>query len=129
MTTEDLKIAEAFKKCAVARLSPASANRLVNRLLTHAKTPKKSSKKPTLARLALIAASLTLLMGFVPFLKSPPETSPALIASLDEVRPHSPALPQENQLNTLAFLGFCREIIRRRSRTLVERFKRRRDED
>ena len=133
MTEDEKKIVEAFGKCADARLPDDFADRLVSRIREKSQpSPATKHQVPStiLTRIALIAASLTLLLGFVPNVLEPRTgKDAALVAHYDEIRPANHTLPQDNQLNALAFLGFCREIIRRRVKPLVQRFRKREDEN
>ena len=130
MTEDEKKIAAAFRKCADVRLPDDFADRLIRRI-REKKDEKNESKsiKTVFTRIALIAASLTLLLGFVPNVLEPrTDKDAALVAHYDEIRPVNHTLPQDSQLNALAFLGFFREVIRRRVKPLVERFRKREDE-
>ena len=130
MTEDERKIAEAFKKCAEARLPDDFADRLVRRIREKETTKGKAeSAKVAFARLVLVAASVTLLLGFVPIVFERTDGAGTAEARCDQIRPANHALPHENQLDGLAFLGFCRELIRRRTKPLVERFRKREDED
>ena len=130
MTEDEKKIVEAFRKCADVRLPDGFADRLVQRIREKEEKPEAKTIKTVFTRIALVAASLTLLLGFVPgVFESPSENETALVARCDEIRPVNHTLPQDSQLNALAFLGFCREVIRRRVKPLVERLRKREDED
>lgn len=128
MTEDEKRIAEAVRKCVDARLPDDFADRLVKRI----RESKRKTKplKTVFARMVLIAASLTLLLGFVSNAgNSSSERSSEIIAQFDEIRPADHTLPQDSQLNALALLGFCREVIRRRTKLLSELFRRREDEE
>lgn len=128
MTDEDTKIEEALGKCADVHLPDDFANRLVERIRENGAGKVRKPIKGLFARIALVAASLTLLLGFVPSVMDTSSVRPAkAVAHLDEIRPAGRALPQDTQLNTLAFLGFCREAVRRRVRTLLLRSRKRED--
>ena len=132
MTEDEKKVVEAFQKCADVRLPDDFADRLVRRIREErhqAPDTKHQAPSTIFTRMALVAASLTLVLGFVPnVLENPADKKAALVARCDEIRPVSHTLPQDSQLTTLAFLGFCREAIRRRMKPLVQRFRRREDE-
>lgn len=131
MTDEDAKIEKALKKCADAHLPDDFADRLVKRIRESKEgEEKKSSLRSVFVRIALVAASLTLLLGFVPgvFDRSPDGRTQAA-AHCDEIRAVDPTLPQDSQLDVLAFLGFCREVIRRRARSLLVRGRKREEEE
>lgn len=128
MTEDEKRIAEAVRKCVDARLPDDFADRLVKRI----RESKRKTKplKTVFARMVLIAASLTLLLGFVSNAgNSSSERSSEIVAQFDEIRPADHTLPQDSQLNALALLGFCREVIRRRTKLLSELFRRREDEE
>lgn len=135
MTDDEMKIVEAFGKCADARLPDDFADRLVKRIRTGKdpegeKSPLIPQPHPSSLHLALVAASLTLLLGFVPNVLDTSSDRPTpIVAHCDEIRPASRTLPQDGQLNTLAFLGFCREAIRRRVRMFLLRNRKREDGD
>lgn len=128
MTEDEKRIAEAVRKCVDARLPDDFADRLVKRI----RESKRKTKplKTVFARMVLIAASLTLLLGFVSNAgNSSSERSSEIVAQFDEIRPADHTLPQDSQLNALALLGFCREVIRRRTKLLSELFRRREGEE
>lgn len=128
MTEDEKRIAEAVRKCVDARLPDDFADRLVKRI----RESKRKTKplKTVFARMVLIAASLTLLLGFVSNAgNSSSARSSEIVAQFDEIRPADHTLPQDSQLNALALLGFCREVIRRRTKLLSELFRRREDEE
>ena len=113
------------------------ARRLVaDRLVQRIREGKKDSRDrgvlvKGLARVVLVAASVTLLLGFVPtvFDHSDAERD-ARVAQCDSIRPSDPnRMPSDFQLNGLALFGFCREAIRRRVKPLVQCFCKRREED
>ena len=129
MTEEDRKVTEAFKSCADVRLPDDFADRLVQ-CIRENKEAKKASLKAVFTRIALVAASLTLLLGFVPnVFDQSGERRTEIVAQCDEIRPANTALPQDTRLNALALLGFCREAIRRRARSLLVRSRKREDEE
>ena len=129
VTNEDTKIEEAFKKCADVRLPADFADRLVKRVQADRKRRRKASVKSDFIRIALVAASLTLLLGFVPgVLDRSRDRRTEIAVHCDEIRAAGATLPQDSQLNALAFLGFCREVIRRRVRPLLARGRRREEE-
>ena len=129
MTEDEKKAVETFRKCADARLPDDFADRLVRRVLEGDGKPETKAIKTVFARIALVAASLTLVLGFVPnVLETRTDKDAALVVWCDEIRPVSHTLPQDNQLSALGFLGFCREMIRRRVKPLVERLRKREDE-
>ena len=133
MTDDEMKVVEAFGKCADARLPDDFADRLVKRIRTGKESEGEKSPlnlSSPFTRIALVAASLTLLLGFVPNVLDTSSDRPTpIVAHCDEIRPASRTLPQDGQLNTLAFLGFCREAIRRRVRMFLLRNRKREDRD
>lgn len=130
MTEEEKKVAEGFRKCANARLPEDFADRLVKRIRESEEDGGKDASHGTVfARIALVAASLTLLLGFVPnAFDRTSDRRTEIVARCDEIRSADPALPQDSQLTTLAFLGFCREALRRRARSFLVRSRKREDE-
>ena len=133
MTDEDTRIEKALRKCADARLPEGFADRLVKRIRENKESEeRKTSLKSGFARFALVAASITLLLGFVPgvlVLDHAPARQARVAAHGDEIRAVNPTSPQDCQLNALAFLGFCREAIRRRMRSLLVRSRKREEEE
>ena len=131
MTDEDTRIEKALRKCADARLPEGFAERLVKRIRENKESEeRKTSLKSGFARIALVAASMTLLLGFVPgVLDHAPARQARVAAHGDEIRAVNPTSPQDCQLNALAFLGFCREAIRRRMRSLLVRSRKREEEE
>ena len=131
MTDEDSKIETALRKCADVHLPDDFAERLVKRIRESRECEeKKTSLKSVFTRIALIAASLMLLLGFVPgVLDHTSNRKTQVVAHCDEIRAVNPMLPQDSQLNALAFLGFCREVIRRRVRALLVRRRKREEEE
>lgn len=131
MTDEDAKIRNALRTCADVRLPDDFADRLVKRIRergTHEE--RKTSGGTVFTRIVLVAASLTLLLGFVPgVLENPSGKRTGSTVLRDEIRAKDPALPRDSQLNALAFLGFCREVIRRRVRSFLDRGRKREDEE
>lgn len=131
MTHEEIKIVELFQKCADARLPNDFTERLLSRISERLTTnPPRVSFKRAFARFTLIAASLTLLLGFVPnVFEHSLDTRPAAsTAREDVIRAAMPEPPQEGQLSALAILGFCREAIRRRVQFLLSRGRKREEE-
>lgn len=130
MKDEEVKIAKAFAQCADVRLPDGFADRLVARLVElNGFETKNTSLKKVFSRMVLVAASLTLLLGFVPVVMDrSPDRQAELVAAVDEIRPLPPQESQEGQFNALALLGFCREVIRRRVRLIFERSSRRDEE-
>ena len=131
MTDEDTKIERALRKCAEVHLPDDFADRLVKRICESGECgEKKEHPGSVFTRIALVAASLTLLLGFVPgVLDRSPGGRTRVVAHCDEIRAVNPTLPQDGQLNALAFLGFCREAIRRRVRSLAVRGRKREEEE
>lgn len=131
MTDEDAKIEDALRTCADVQLPDDFADRLVKRIRDRGahEDEKKTPGGTVFARIALVAASLTLLLGFVPGAldRSSGQRMQSAVPC-DEIRAMDPALPQDSQLNALAFLGFCREVIRRRVRSFLERGRKREEE-
>lgn len=130
MTEDEKKIVDVFRKCADVRLSDGFADRLVRHIREKGAKPEAKTIKAVFARIAFVAASLTLVLGFVPnALDTRTADKAAQVARHDVIRPVNHTQPQDGQLNALAFLGFCREMIRRRVRPLAERLRKREDED
>ena len=142
MTDDEKKIAEAIRRSAEVRLPEDFADRLVQRI-REGKRDATSFAKATedrqdrgvlgkgLARVVLVAASVTLLLGFVPTVFECNDAGRDVrIVHFDEIRSVDPnRMPSDFQLNGLAMFGFCREAIRRRVKPLVQFFCKRRDED
>ena len=132
MTEDEKKIAEAIRRSADASLPEDFADRLVQRIREVEKSPRnRGVLGKGLARVVLVAASVTLLLGFVPavFDHSDAERD-ARVAQGDTIRPTDPnRMPSDFQLNGLALFGFCREAIRRRVKPLVQCFCKRKDEE
>ena len=130
MKDEEKKVEEAFLTCANVRLPADFADRLVTRIRESKESEGKNvSIRTVFARIALVAASLTLLLGFVPNVLDQSSDRSEIVAHCDEIRPANQTVPQDSHLTTLAFLGFCREAIRRRVRSLLVRSRKREDED
>lgn len=131
MTDEDTKIEKALRKCADVHLPDDFADRLVKRICESKECgEKKASFKSVFTRIVLVAASLTLLLGFAPgVLDRSPDGQTQVVAHCDKIRALNPAFPQDGQLNALAFLGFCREVVRRRVRAFLVRSRRREEEE
>ena len=132
MTEDEKKIAEAIRRSVDVRLPEDFADRLVQRI--------REGKKDScdrgvlgrgLARVVLVAASVTLLVGFVPTVFERDDAGRDVrIVHFDEIRPSDPnRVPSDFQLTGLALFGFCREAIRRRVKSLVQCFCKRREED
>ena len=132
MTDDEKKIAEAIRRSVDVRLPEDFADRLVQRI--------REGKKDScdrgvlgrgLARVVLVAASVTLLLGFVPTVFERDDAGRDVrIVHFDEIRPSDPnRIPSDFQLTGLALFGFCREAIRRRVKSLVQCFCKRREED
>lgn len=130
MKDEEKKVEEAFLTCANVRLPDDFADRLVTRIRESKESEGKNvSIRTVFARIALVAASLTLLLGFVPNVLDQSSDRSEIVAHCDEIRPANQTVPQDSHLTTLAFLGICREAIRRRVRSLLVRSRKREDED
>ena len=132
MTEDEKKIAEAIRRSVDVRLPEDFADRLVQRIREGKKDAKDHGVLGKgLARVVLVAASVTLLLGFVPTVfDHSDEGRDARVAQCDSIRPSDPnRMPFDCQLNGLAFFGFCREAIRRRVKPLVRCFCKRREED
>ena len=132
MTEDEKKIAEAIRRSVDVRLPEDFADRLVRRI----REGKKDSKDcgvlgKGLARVVLVAASVTLLLGFVPGVFERDDAGRDVrIVHFDEIRPTDPnRMPSDFQLTGLALFGFCREAIRRRVKPLVRCFCKRKDEE
>ena len=132
MTEDEKKIAEAIRRSVDVRLPEDFADRLVQRIREGKKDAKdRGVLGKGLARVVLVAASVTLLLGFVPGVFERNDAGrDARIVHFDEIRPADPnRMPSDSQLNGLAMFGFCREAIRRRVKPLVQFFCKRRDEE
>ena len=142
MTEEEKKIAEAIRRSVDVRLPEDFADRLVQRIREGKKDASSFAKATEdgkdrgvlgkgLARVVLVAASVTLLLGFVPIVFERDDAGrEARVAQCDSIRPSDPnRMPSDFQLNGLALFGFCREAIRRRVKPLVQCFCKRREED
>ena len=132
MTEDEKKIAEAIRKSVDVRLPEDFADRLVQRIREGKKDAKdRGVLGKGLARVVLVAASVTLLLGFVPTVFERDDAGRDVrIVHFDEIRPSDPnRMPSDFQLNGLALFGFCREAIRRRMKPLVQCFCKRKDEE
>ena len=132
MTEDEKKIAEAIRRSVDVRLPEDFADRLVQRICEEKKDPRdRGVLGKGLARVVLVAASVTLLLGFVPGVFDRNDAGRDVrIVHFDEIRPTDPnRVPSDFQLNGLALFGFCREAIRRRVKPLVRCFFKRREED
>lgn len=132
MTDDENKIAEAIRKSADVRLPEDFADRLVQRI----REEKKDSRDrgvlgKGLARVVLVAASVTLLLGFVPGVFERNDVGRDVrIVHFDKICPADPnRVPADFKLTGFAMFGFCREAIRRRVKPLVQCFCKRREED
>lgn len=132
MTEDEKKIAEAIRKSVDVRLPEDFADRLVQRIREGKEDVKDHGVLcKGLARVVLVAASVTLLLGFVPTVFERDDAGRDVrIVHFDEIRPSDPnRMPSDFQLNGLALFGFCREAIRRRVKPLVQCFCKRKDEE
>ena len=132
MTEDEKKIAEAIRRSVDVRLPEDFADRLVQRIREEKNDPRdRGILGKGLARVVLVAASVTLLLGFVPVVFERDDAGrEARVAQCDSIRPSDPnRMPSDFQLNGLALFGFCREAIRRRVKPLVQCFCKRREED
>ena len=132
MTEDEKKIAEAIRRSVDVRLPEDFADRLVQRIREGKKDAKDHGVLGKgLARVVLVAASVTLLLGFVPGVFERNDAGRDVrIVHFDEIRPSDPnRVPSDFQLTGLAMFGFCREAIRRRVKPLVRCFCKRREED
>lgn len=132
MTEDEKKIAEAIRKSVDVRLPEDFADRLVQRIREGKEDVKDHGVLcKGLARVVLVAASVTLLLGFVPTVFERDDAGRDIrIVHFDEIRPSDPnRMPSDFQLNGLALFGFCREAIRRRVKPLVQCFCKRKDEE
>ena len=130
MTDEEKRIAEAIRRSVDVRLPEDFADRLVQRIREDKKGDRGVLGKG-LARVVLVAASVTLLLGFVPTVFDHSDAGREVrVVQCDAIRPSDPnRVPSDFQLNGLALFGFCREAIRRRVKPLVQCFCKRREED
>ena len=132
MTEDEKKIAEAIRRSVDVRLPEDFADRLVQRIREGKKDScDRGVLGKGLARVVLVAASVTLLLGFVPGVFERNDAGRDVrIVHLDEIRPSDPnGVPSDFQLTGLAMFGFCREAIRRRVKPLVRCFCKRKDEE
>ena len=142
MTEDEKKIAEAIRRSVDVRLPEDFADRLVHRIREGKKDASSFAKATEdrqdrgvlgkgLARVVLVAASVTLLLGFVPTVFDHSDAGrDARVVQCDSIRPSDPnGVPSDFQLNGLALFGFCREAIRRRVKPLVQCFRKRKDEE
>ena len=132
MTEDEKKIAEAIRRSVDVRLPEDFADRLVERIREGVKNPRdRGVLGKGLARVVLVAASVTLLLGFVPTVFDHSDAGrDARVVQCDSIRPSDPnGVPSDFQLNGLALFGFCREAIRRRVKPLVQCFCKRKDEE
>ena len=142
MTDDEKKIAEAIRRSVDVRLPEDFADRLVQRIREGKKDASSFAKATEdrrdrgvlgkgLARVVLVAASVTLLLGFVPGVFERDDAGHDVrIVHFDEIRPTDPnRMPSDFQLTGLALFGFCREAIRRRVKPLMQCFCKRREED
>ena len=132
MTEDEKKLAEVIRRSVDVCLPEDFADRLVQRIREGKKNPRdRGVLGKGLARVVLVAASVTLLLGFVPTVFERNDTGRDVrIVHFDEIRPSDPnRVPSDFQLTGLALFGFCREAIRRRAKPLVRCFCKRREED
>ena len=132
MTDDEKKIAEAIRRSVDVRLQEDFADRLVQRIREEKKDPRdRGVLGKGLARVVLVAASVTLLLGFVPTVFDHSDAGREVrVVQCDAIRPSDPnRVPSDFQLNGLALFGFCREAIRRRVKPLVQCFCKRKDEE
>ena len=142
MTEDERKIAEAIRRSVDVCLPDDFADRLVQRIREEKKDVSSFAKDTEdrrdrgvlgkgLARVVLVAASVTLLLGFVPGVFDHSDAGrDARVVQCDSIRPTDPnRMPSDFQLNGLALFGFCREAIRRRVKPLVQCFCKRKRED
>ena len=132
MTEEEKKIAEAIRRSVDVRLPEDFADRLVQRICEEKKDPRdRGVLGKGLSRVVLVAASVILLLGFVPGVFDRNDAGRDVqIVHFDEIRPSDPSrMPSDFQLTGLAMFGFCREVIRRRVKPLVRCFCKRKDEE
>ena len=132
MTEDEKKIAEAIRRSVDVCLPENFADRFVQRIREERKDPRdRGVLGKGLARVVLVAASVTLLLGFVPTVfDHSDEGRDARVAQCDSIRPSDPnRVPSDFQLTGIALFGFCREAIRRRVKPLVRCFCKRKDEE
>ena len=132
MTEDEKKIAEAIRRSVDVCLPEDFADRFVQRIREERKDSRdRGVLGKGLARVVLVAASVTLLLGFVPTVFERNDAGRDVrIVHFDEIHPSDPnRVPSDFQLNGLALFGFCREAIRRRVKPLVQFFYRRKDEE
>ena len=131
MTDDEKKIAEAIRRSVDARLPEDFADRLVRRIREGENRCDRGVLGKGLARVVLVAASVTLLLGFVPTVFDRSDAGRDVrVVQCDSIRPSDPnRAPSDFHLNGLALFGFCREAIRRRVKPLVQCFCKRKRED
>ena len=132
MTDDEKKIAEAIRRSVDVRLPEDFADRLVQRIREGEKDSRDCGVLGRgLARVVLVAASVTLLLGFVPTVFDHSDAGREVrVVQCDAIRPSDQnRVPSDFQLNGLALFGFCREAIRRRVKPLVQCFCKRKDEE
>ena len=132
MTEDEKKIAEAIRRSVEVRLPEDFADRLVQRIREGEKDSRdRGVLGKGLARVVLVAASVTLLLGFVPTVFDHSDARREVrVVQCDSIRPSDPnRVPSDFQLTGLAMFGFCREAIRRRVKPLVQCFCKRKDEE
>ena len=99
MKDEEKKVEEAFLTCANVRLPDDFADRLVTRIRESKESEGKNvSIRTVFARIALVAASLTLLLGFVPNVLDQSSDRLEIVAHCDEIRPANQTMPQDSHL-------------------------------
>lgn len=104
MTEDEKKIAEAIRKSVDVRLPEDFADRLVQRIREGKKDVKDHGVLGKgLARVVLVAASVTLLLGFVPTVFERDDAGRDVrIVHFDEIRPSDPnRVPSDFQPNGL----------------------------
>ncbi len=132
MTDDEKKIAEAISRSVDVRLPEDFADRFVQRIRKEKRDGIGCGVlSEGLARAIFIAASVTLLLGFVPTVFDHAEEGREVrVVNCDAIRPSDPnRMPSDFQLTGLALFGFCREAIRRRVKPLVRCFCKRKDEE
>ena len=128
MTEDEKKIAEAIRRSVDVRLPEDFADRLVQRIREGKKDScDRGVLGKGLARVVLVAASVTLLLGFVPGVFERDDAGRDVrIVHFDEIRPtDTNRMPSDFQLTGLALFGFCREAIRRRVKSILVRSRKR----
>lgn len=139
MTEGEKRIADALRACGEVHLPDDFADRLVARLRAREDETSSAEGTPTkpvkghlnpFARIVLLAASVTLLLGFVPIVFEARTPKGEQVAqTCDQLRSVERPSHPENKLTGWMILGFCREAFRRRVKPFLQRTRRRKDDE